>query len=121
MCNDAVEASPWQLKYVPDQYKMQKMCDEAVIDNSSSLQYIPDWFVRGDWVHMWYVDSEYHDYDNEFNFFKRYDSYKKRKAQKTSIKEELLPIAWHPLRYWNWCMSEDEKKRQKNCGSNMLM
>ena len=25
-----------------------------------------------------------------------YDSYQKRKAQKNSIKEELLPMAWHP-------------------------
>ena len=21
-----------------------------------------------------------------------------------------MPIAWHPSRYWDWCMSEDEKK-----------
>ena len=27
-----------------------------------------------------------------------------------------MPIAWYPSRYWDWCMSEDEKKkRQKNC------
>ena len=43
-------------------------------------------------------------------FFKWYDSYKKRKAEKSSIKEELLTIAWHPSRYWDWCMSEEEKK-----------
>ena len=30
------------------------------------------------------------------------------------IKEELMPIAWHPSRYWHWCMSEDEKKKQEN-------
>ena len=119
MCDDAVEASPWQLKYIPDQYKTQKMCDEVVIDDSSSLQYVPDWFVISDWVHMWYVDTEYRDYDDEVNFFKWYDSYKKRKTQKASIKDELLPVAWHPLRHWNWCMPEDEKKkRQKNCGNN---
>ena len=35
---------------------------------------------------------------------------KKEKAQNASIKEELLPFPWHPLRYWDWCMSEDEKK-----------
>ena len=33
----------------------------------------------------------------------------KKKAQKTSIKEELIPIAWHPDRVMDWCMSEDEK------------
>ena len=43
-----------------------------------------------------------------------YEGYKKRKAQKAKIKEELIPIAWHPSRWWDWCMSEDEKKRQKN-------
>ena len=32
------------------------------------------------------------------------------KAQKASIKEELLLIFWHPSRYLDGCMSEDEKK-----------
>ena len=27
-----------------------------------------------------------------------YEGYKKRKTQKAKIKEELLPIAWHPSR-----------------------
>ena len=35
---------------------------------------------------------------------------KNRKAQKAKIKEELLPIAWHPLRWWDWCVPEDEKR-----------
>ena len=21
-----------------------------------------------------------------------------------------MPVAWHPTRWWDWCMSEDEKK-----------
>ena len=33
-------------------------------------------------------------------FIKRYDGYKKRKAQKAQIKEKLMPIAWHPSTYW---------------------
>ena len=36
---------------------------------------------------------------------------KKRRAQTAKIKEELLPIAWHPDRVMDWCMSEDEKRR----------
>ena len=28
----------------------------------------------------------------------------------TKIYNELLPIAWHPDRFWDWCMPEDEKK-----------
>ena len=29
-----------------------------------------------------------------------------------------MPIACHSTRYWDWCMTEDEKRkeRQKNCG-----
>ena len=42
------------------------------------------------------------------------------KAQKASIKEELLLIFWHPSRYLDWCMSEDEKKKnRKIVGINM--
>ena len=54
------------------------------------------------------------DYDDYYKPIEWYDGYQKRKAQKASIKEELMPIGWHPLRYRDRCMSEDEKKRQKN-------
>ena len=26
-------------------------------------------------------------------------------------KQEFLPIAWHPDRMMDWCMSEDEKRQ----------
>uniref|UniRef100_UPI001C0712A8 hypothetical protein n=1 Tax=Acinetobacter baumannii TaxID=470 RepID=UPI001C0712A8 len=29
------------------------------------------------------------------------------------IRDEILPIAWHPDRYWNWCLDEEEKERAK--------
>ena len=35
------------------------------------------------------------------------------KAQKASIKEELLPIAWHPDGVTGWCMSEYETRLWK--------
>ena len=25
-------------------------------------------------------------------------------------------IAWHPSRWWDWCVPDDKKKREKNCG-----
>ena len=31
-------------------------------------------------------------------------------AQKAKIKDELMPIAWHPSRWWDWCVPADEKK-----------
>ena len=36
--------------------------------------------------------------------------YQGRKAEKASTKEELLPSAWHPSRYWDLCVPQDEKQ-----------
>ena len=60
------------------------------------LEFVPDWFVP-EWVDMsfddYYDDDGGHwNDDDEDKFFKWYDGYKKRKAQKASIKEGLLPI-----------------------------
>ena len=81
------------------------MCDKAVASNSYMLRYVPNWFVMQQ-VKLWHDDEiiEWH------------NGYQKRKAQKAKIEEELMHIAWHPLKWWDWCMSEDEKK-QKKCGS----
>ena len=48
--------------------------------------------------------TEYHDKDRLIEW---YDGYKKRKAQ---IKKELIPITWHPSRWWDWCIPVDKKK-----------
>ena len=37
-------------------------------------------------------------------------NFKKRKILQKKISEELMSIAWHPRRWWNFFMSEDEKK-----------
>ena len=29
----------------------------------------------------------------------------------TKINEQVIPIAWHPLTWWNFCMSEGETKQ----------
>ena len=31
-------------------------------------------------------------------------------AWHSKFSEELMPIAWHPKRWWNFCMSEDERR-----------
>ena len=53
---------------------------------------------------------DYDDYCNDERLIKWYEGYEKRRAQKPLIKDELMPIAWHPSRLWDWCMSEDKKK-----------
>ena len=95
------------LRLVPDHLKMQGMCGKAVRDYLFSLQFVPDWFVTQQQVDILY-DNDYVYNDNEM--IKWYEGYKKRKAQKVKIKKELMPIAWHPSRYLDWCMPEEEKK-----------
>ena len=41
---------------------------------------------------MWYEDFD--DDDDELITWR--DAYIKRKTQKAQIKEELIPVAWHP-------------------------
>ena len=98
---------PWQLNDIPDYLTTKKkVCDEAVKSNPSSLQFLPDWFVTQQQMDVWYDDGYwYHNYE----IIEWYNGYRKRKVQKAKIKEELLPIAWHPDRVMDWCMSEEEK------------
>ena len=127
MCNDVVKKRPWQLKYVPDYFKTQEICNDVVETVSWALEYVPDrlktqkicddaarkgFFLRD--VPEWFVAQQqlkilqYDSYNNDL--IECFDGYKKRKAQKDSIKEELMHITWHPSRWWDWCVPEDEKK-----------
>ena len=84
------------------------MCDKAVEEDLYLLEYVPDWFVRQEQIDLWhddYYDDDYYDY----GMTEWYNGYKKRKAQKAKIKEELMPIAWHPDRVMDCRMSGDEK------------
>ena len=83
------------------------MCDKAVRNEYFSVWFAPDWFVTQKRI-KYLRDNNDDWYHNKV--IEWYDCYRIRKAQKASIKEELLPIVWHPSRYWDWCMSEDEKK-----------
>ena len=47
-------------------------------------------------------------YDNKLYEWR--NCYEKLKVQKLKIKEELIRVAWHPSRWWDWCVLEDEKK-----------
>ena len=98
MCNNAVSETPWMLEYIPDQYKTQEMCNNAVSETPWLLEYIPDYFVTKEMLKM----EDYKDF---------HESYYKRKKLKKDIYDELVSIAWHPDRYREWCLTEDEKKR----------
>ena len=38
------------------------------------------------------------------------EEYKQRKAQKAKIKEESIPVTWHPDRVFDWHFNKDEKQ-----------
>ena len=69
------------------------------------MQFVSDWFVSQQQLDVWY-DDDYWYHDDEV--IEWYDEYKKRKAQKTKIKEELMPIAWYLDRVMDWCISENK-------------
>ena len=95
---------------VPDCLKAREMCEKAIKKYLWLLKYVLDWFVTHQQIKTWHDND---DYCNDDQLIKWYDGYRKRKAQKTQIKEELMSIAWHLSRWWDWCIPEDEKKRRK--------
>ena len=106
MCTEAVQSDPWTLKHVLDQFVTQEMWNEAVQRYPWMLGHVPDWFVT--LQEMWHED-----FDDEIITWR--DAYEQRKIQKAKIKEELMSVASHPDRWWNWCVPEDEKKELEIC------
>ena len=101
MYNEVVEENPWVLELVPDKFVTQEMCNEAVEKYPWMLKHVSDQFltqkisdeaVKKSPCALWYK------------------GYQQRKAQKAKSKEELMLVAWHPDRWWNWCVPEHEKK-----------
>ena len=78
------------LPVVPDRFKTQEMCEKAVKNCLWLLKYVPDWFVTHQQIKIWHDND---DYCNDDKLIEWYEGYKKCKAQKTSGKEGLLPIA----------------------------
>ena len=72
------------------------MDKKAVKEYLQLLKYVPDWFVTHQQIK---VQHDNDDCCNNDELIEQYKGYQKRKAQKASIKEGLLPIAWHPSRY----------------------
>ena len=106
MRDKAVEKDLYLLEYVPDNFKTQSMCDKVVMEDLCLPEYVPDWFVRQEQIELWGDEDDYYDDDKLIEW---QEDYQNRKAQKARIKEELMPVAWHPDRVMNWCMSGDEK------------
>ena len=50
LCGRVVSEDSFSIRYVPDQYKTQKMFDKAVDDSLAALKLIPNWFVTSKMV-----------------------------------------------------------------------
>ena len=56
-----------------------------------------------DWLGYGKIHEELLKYHHKRKYFKK-------------IYEEMLPIAWHPDRWWDWCVDEEEKEiMEKMC------
>ena len=60
------------------------------------------------------LDNNFDEYDPDSIILIRllawHIKFEKRKALKKELNKELMPIVWHTKRWWNVCMSKDEKK-----------
>ena len=83
------------------------MCKRAVEDGPCTLKFVPDLFVTQELIKLRHDED---DHSNDNGLIEWYEGHQKWKAQKAKIKEELMPIAWHPSPWWDWCISDDEKK-----------
>ena len=116
ICKQPVKIYPYALDYVPEHFKTQEMCDKGVQKEPWSLIYAPDWFVTHQkilQVMKSIIGMRCVFLNNNDRLIKWHNDYQKWKTQRAQIKEELFPVAWHPSRYWDWCMSEDEKREMK--------
>ena len=102
MCEEAVKKSPCALRFASDQFVTQKMYGETVKKIPCALCCVPDQFLTQKMRDVLVKKSPC--------ALWCYKGYEQRKAQKAKIKEELMSVAWHPDRWWNWCVPEDEKK-----------
>ena len=63
------------------------------------------------------IDLEDTNYDKndpdttvQVRFLAWHIKFKKLKELKKALSEKLMPLVWRPNKWWDWCMSEDEKK-----------
>ena len=108
ICEQAVDTRPGVLEFFADQYKTSRMCEGVIGGYLCAFKFVPDWFVTQDICDNIKTRE---DFDlNADEFVTWYNGYPQRKVQKAQVKAELMPIAWHPSRWWNWCIPEDDKK-----------
>ena len=128
MCDEAVDDFLPTLNFVPNCFVTSKMIKKlftALYADESILYFDEDFgnvvfncnemgILNIDFNCINLDDSNFEEDDPDTIIHIRHLSwhikFEKRKALKKELSEELMPVEWHPNRWWNWCMSEDGKK-----------
>ena len=97
MCTDSVKRNACMFIYVPEQLKNREMSEFVVKKYAWLFQFVPDCFISAEMLEKFQDDGWL-------------EAYKHRKAQKAKIKEEVLPVAYHPDCVIDWCFDQEEKK-----------
>ena len=82
-----------------DHIEIMKLCKKWGTTNFNKTIEITEYIDHAEIVKLcreWLCYKEIHEH------------YHKKKCYR-KIWDELLPIAWHPDRWWDWCVSEDER------------
>ena len=93
MWEKVVEKTPCLLWFVPDCFKTKKMCEKVVGERLGLLRDVTDWIITQQQLNIWCDGDNHRNDDERIKWYKRYQ---KRRAQKASIKEQILSFAWDP-------------------------
>ena len=128
MCDKAVHDCLAAIRFVPDWFLTSKMIkklftdlytDEYIVyfnEDSSNVvfNYNEMDIVNIDFkcfnLHNNNFDKDDPDTITHVRLLDWHIKFEKRKALKKELNEGLMPVAWHQIRWWDWCMSENEKK-----------
>ena len=124
MCDEAVDDFLAALKFIPDRFVASKMFkklltvlyadDNILYFNEDSGNVIFSCNEMGILNIDLNNDTNYNEDDPEtiihIKLLAWLIKFEKRKPLKKELNEELMLVAWHPRKWWNFCMSEDEKK-----------
>ena len=129
MCDCVVDNFVVTLKFVADWFVTNKMIeklDNSVFSNAdiffrdvdsniSTLFRNDVGFNTIDFNNINLDDDNFDEDDPETNNYVRlmtwHNRFEQLKACKKEISKELIPVAWLPTKWCNWCDSEDEKKK----------
>ena len=118
-CLIVVSEERFMLKYCPDKYKGKETCGNAVDDvlvfangdiffydvDCNNITFPNDDVVLSniDLININLDDDIFDEDDPETIDHVRLMTWRNRFKQCKSCKKEIMPLAWHPIRWWNWC------------------